>query len=53
MRWAGNVTRIDERRGVQKVLVGNLRERPLGRSWCRWEDYIKMDHPESGGMGRI
>jgi len=27
MRWAGNVARIGKRRGVYRVLVGNLRER--------------------------
>jgi hypothetical protein len=27
MRWAGNVARIWERRGVYRVVVGNLRER--------------------------
>ena len=27
MRWAGHVARIEEGRGVHKVLVGNLRER--------------------------
>jgi len=53
MRWAGKVTRRGERRGVQRVLVGNLRERPLRRPWCRWENYIKMDHSGSGGMNWI
>jgi len=27
MRWAGHVASMGERRGVYKVLVGNLRER--------------------------
>ena len=27
MRWAGHVARMEEGRGVHKVLVGNLRER--------------------------
>jgi len=27
MRWAGHVARMGEDRGVQRVLVGNLRER--------------------------
>jgi len=27
MRWAGHVARTGERRGVYRVLVGNLRER--------------------------
>jgi hypothetical protein len=33
-----------ERRGMNRVLVGNLREeRPLGRPRRRWEDNINMD----------
>ena len=28
---------------------GNLRERPLGRPRCRWEDNIKTDLQEVGG----
>ena len=33
-----------ERRGAYRVLVGKPKERgPLGRSWRRWEDKIKMD----------
>jgi hypothetical protein len=32
MRWAGHVARMEERRGVYRVLVGNPEEkRPLGR----------------------
>ena len=27
MRWAGHVARMEEGRGVHKVLVGNLRDR--------------------------
>ena len=27
MRWTGNVASMGERRGVYRVLVGNLRER--------------------------
>jgi hypothetical protein len=43
-RWAGHVARIYERSGVYRVLLGNHeRKRPLGRTWCRWEDNIKMD----------
>jgi len=39
MRWAGHVTCMDERRGVYRVLVGNLKER---------------DHLEDSGVdGRI
>jgi len=27
MRWVGHVSRVGERRGVYRVLVGNLKER--------------------------
>jgi len=53
MRWAGNVARIGDRRGVYRVLVGKLEgKRPLGRPKRRWEDNIKMDlqEVECGGM---
>jgi hypothetical protein len=44
MRWAGNVARMEEGRGVHKVLVGKPEvKRPLGRPRRRWEDNIKMD----------
>jgi hypothetical protein len=44
MRWAGHVTRMGERRGVYRVLVGKpKRKGPLGRPKRRWEDNIKMD----------
>ena len=44
MRWAGHVARMEEGRGVQKVLVGKPEgKRPLGRPRHRWEDNIKMD----------
>ena len=43
MRWAGHVARMEEGRGVHKVLVGKPeRKRPLGRTRRRWEDNIKM-----------
>ena len=52
MRWAGHVARMEEGRGVHRVLVekpgGN---RPLGRPRRRWEDNIKMDLQEVGGGG--
>jgi hypothetical protein len=54
MRWKRNVGRMGERRVAYRVLVGKPEgKRPFGRPWCRWGDYIKMDHSESGGMGRI
>ena len=44
MRWAGHVARMEEGRGVHKVLVGKPGgRRPLGRPRSRWEDNIKMD----------
>jgi hypothetical protein len=50
MRWAGNVARMGEDRGVHRVLVGKPdRKRPLGRPRRRWEDNNKMDLQEVGG----
>ena len=50
MRWAGNVARMGEGRGVHSVLVGKSeRKRPLGRTRRRLEDNIKMDFQEVGG----
>jgi hypothetical protein len=38
MRWAGHVTRMWERRGVYRVLVGKPEgKRPFGRRRRRWE----------------
>ena len=53
MRWAGHVARMEEGRGVNKVLVGKPEgKRPLGRPRRRWEDNIKMDLEEVGrGFG--
>ena len=43
------MARMEEGRGVQKVLVGKPEgKRPLGRPRRRWEDNIKMDHEEVG-----
>jgi hypothetical protein len=51
MRWAGHVARMGEDRGVHRVLVGKPeRKRPLGRPRHRWEDNIKMDLQEVGGV---
>jgi hypothetical protein len=34
---------------VYRILVGRPEEkRPLGRTRCRWEDNIKMNHREIG-----
>jgi len=50
MRWAGQVARMGEDRGVHRVLVGKPEgKRPLGRPRRRWEDNIKMDLQEVGG----
>ena len=49
MRWAGHVARMDEERGVHKVLVGKPEvKRPLGRPRRRWVDTIRMDLQEVG-----
>ena len=43
------MARMEEGRGVHKVLVGNPEgKRPLGRPRRRWEDNIKMDLEEVG-----
>ena len=52
MRWAGNVARMGEWRGVYRVLVLiSVGRRPLGRSRRRWEDNIKTDLQEVGCGG--
>ena len=49
LRWAGHVARMEEGRGVHKVLVWKPEgKRPLGRTRRRWEDNIKMDLQEVG-----
>ena len=49
MRWAGHVARMGEKRGVYRVLVGQLEgRRPLGRPRRRWVDNIRMDLQEVG-----
>ena len=54
MRWAGHVARMGERRGVYRVLVGKPEgKRPLTRPRHRWEDNIKIDLLEGGGMDWI
>ena len=43
MRWAGHVARVEDRKGVYRVLVGRSEgKRPLGTPKCRWEDNIKI-----------
>jgi hypothetical protein len=42
---------MGEGRDVHRVLVGKPEEkRPLGRPRRRWEDYIKIDLQEVGGV---
>jgi len=42
---------MGEGRGVHRVLVGKREgKRPLGRPRRRWEDNIKMDLQEVGGV---
>ena len=49
MRWAGQVARMGDRRGVCRFLVGNPEgNRLLGRSRRRWKDSIKTDLREAG-----
>jgi len=52
MRWAGHVTRMGERRGAYRDLVGKPKgKRPLSRPRRRLEDNIKMDLQEVGCGG--
>jgi hypothetical protein len=49
MRWAGHVARMDEGKGIYRVLVGRPEgKRPLGRPRRRWEDNIKIYLREIG-----
>jgi len=49
MRWAGNVARMGEERGVYRVLVGKPEgKRPLGRPRRRWVINIRGDLQEVG-----
>jgi len=51
MRWVGHVACMGEGRGVHRVLVGRPEgKRPLWRPRRRWEDNIKMDFQEVGGV---
>jgi hypothetical protein len=52
MRWAGHVARMEEGRGVYRVLVGRPEGKsPLGRPKRRWEGNIKLDLREIGIVG--
>ena len=49
MRRAGRVTRMGERRGVYRVLLGKTGgKRPLGRPRLRWEENIQIDLQKVG-----
>jgi hypothetical protein len=47
MKWAEHVARMEEKRGVNRVLVG----KPLGRPSRRWEENINLDLQELGCGG--
>ena len=52
MRWAGHVARMEERRRVYRILVGEPEgKRLLGRPRRRWVDNIKIDLQELGCGG--
>ena len=49
MRWAGQIERMGESSGVNRILMGKPEvERPHGRRRRKWEDNIKMDLQEVG-----
>jgi len=49
MRWAGNVARMGEERGLYRVFLGEPDgRRPLGRPRRRWVVNIRMDLQEVG-----
>jgi hypothetical protein len=52
MRWAGHVTRMEEKGNAYMILVGKPEgKKPLGRPRRRWTDNIKMDLREIGWDG--
>ena len=52
MRWAEQVARMGERRGVYTILVGTPEgKRPPGRPRLRWKNNNKMDLQEVGCGG--
>jgi len=52
MRWAGHVARMEDRRGVYRVFVGEPEGKiPLGRPRRRWEYNIEMALQEVGCGG--
>jgi hypothetical protein len=54
MRWVVHVACMGESRVVYRVLVGKPEgKRPFGRPRCRWQDNIKINLQEVGGMDWI
>jgi hypothetical protein len=52
MRWAGHVTRMGEKRGAYRILMGRPEgKRPFGRPRRSREENIKMDLQEVGCGG--
>jgi hypothetical protein len=52
IRCARHVPRRGEGKGAYRVLVGKAEGKgPFGRTWCRWEDNIKMDLQEVSWCG--
>ena len=48
-KWASHVARMEEGRGVFKILTGTpAGKRPLGSTRRKWEDNIRMDLKEIG-----
>ena len=53
MRWAGHLSRMGDKRGAYRILVGKPEgNRPLGRPKCKWDDNIKMDLQDVGCGGK-
>ena len=51
LRWAGNVARMGEDRGVHRVLVGKPEgKRPFGRPRRRWEEWRKLHNEELNNL---
>jgi len=51
MRWVRHVARMGDGRGGHRFLVGKSEgKRPFGRPRRRWEDNIKRDIQEVGGV---
>jgi hypothetical protein len=52
MRWAGHVSRMEQKRNAYRILVGKPEgKRPLGRPRRMWVDSIKMELREVGRSG--